>query len=77
MSKKLLFLSLYNNYDSLQMIFYPHTIDIFSIASDKNVIIMNNMNMKQKLYYWKPRWHKEEDWIKTRDEIKHAAEKVK
>lgn len=51
LSKKLLFLSLYNNYDSLQMIFYLHTIDIFSIASDKNVIIMNNMNMKQKLYY--------------------------
>lgn len=51
LSKKLLFLSLYNNYDSLQMIFYPLTIDIFSIASDKNVIIMNNMNMKQKLYY--------------------------
>lgn len=50
LSKKLLFLSLYNNYDSLQMIFV-HTIDIFSIASDKNVIIMNNMDIKQKLYY--------------------------
>lgn len=54
MSKKLLFLSLYNDYDSLQMIFV-HTIDIFSIASDKNVIIMNNMDIKQKLYYWKHR----------------------
>lgn len=51
LSKKLLFLSLYNNYDSLQIIFYAHTIDIFSIASDKKVIIMNNKDIKQKLYY--------------------------